>query len=87
MKEIKDYLRLVDWFVNGDVGTSSKNIVIHMLNLEGSGIFPPFDKWDRLRCIKLLKLFPEWYERLGEMTDYQGWDTQIDLIKEEFNQN
>lgn len=44
---------------------------------------PPFDKWDRERCVKLLKIIPQWQKRLGEMEIYQGWKEQIGLIAED----
>jgi len=56
-----------------------------MLNL-GIKNTPPYDKWDRERCIKLLKVMPrEWTTRLVEMEIYQGWKEQITLILDEMH--
>lgn len=78
----EELLKLVDWFINGDVGSSSTSIVVHMLDL-GMKNTPPYDKWDRERCIKLLKLFPQWIKRLDEMNVYNGWEEQVELIKQD----
>jgi len=76
----EELLKLVNWFINGDVGSSSESIVVHMLNL-GMKNTPPYDKWDRERCVKLLKLFPKWQKRLDEMEVYKDWKEQLLFIK------
>lgn len=77
---IKEYRRLLNWFVSDDVGASSESIVIHMLGLSSMKNIPPSDKWDRARCSKLLELIPKWKGRIKEMEVYQGWKEQIPLI-------
>ena len=83
MKENK----LINWFLNGDVGLSSKNIVGVMCGLK-TETYHPLDKWDRKRCIELLKVIPEWIPRLDEMKLVdKEWEKQVEIIKREINQN
>ena len=73
--------KLIEWLLSEDTGLSSEHLVGHM-----SGIpvreYAPCDEWDRGRCVRLLKLFPEWIERLDEMKKYREWTEQIPLIRE-----
>lgn len=64
------------WIVLGHVGCSSKAVWSHF----SLGIIPrdgfstsPSDPSDFLRCYWLLKLAPEWRERIEEMGQYRGW--------------
>lgn len=76
----------VDWATGDDTGVSSTVIMRYMLGLEPNhwGVMPPSDSDDRGRCIRLLKKFPQWLERLDEMKQFVGWDKQIPLIREEY---
>ena len=60
---------LLEWLFSDKTGVSSKTLCAHMLGIEYPGAFYPCDKWDRARCIKLLKVMPEWVERLDEMEE------------------
>lgn len=65
--------RALQFMLSGDSGISSEAIIAHMTGLKKSdsfGIMPPSDASDRGRCIRLLKLIPEWIERLPEMAKY-----------------
>jgi len=65
--------KLLEWFCAGDVGESSKAIVFVMCDLSHVDILKqswspyPHDSGDFGRCYKLLKIFPEWKERILEM--------------------
>ena len=78
---------MVEWCLGNDTGVSSERIMRHMLGLGSSpqwGDLPPSDEWDRGRCIRLLNLFPEWWDRLDEMRTLNiSWNEQIDLIWKE----
>ena len=68
-------VRTVFWFLTGNTGISSKAIAKHMNGITAKsylGSLPPLDKSDRLRCIKLLELIPEWIPRLDEMKRYDA---------------
>lgn len=65
--------RAIKWLMSGDTGISSEAILSHMTGIEKTdsfGMQPPADADDRGRCIRLLKLMPEWVERLPEMVQY-----------------
>lgn len=65
-------LRLEWWLANGDVGTSSKTIAFCLSGKHmGQAFRPdiPHDPADFNRCVKLLKLIPEWRGRLTEVAD------------------
>lgn len=71
--------RLVDWLSGGNVGTSSKSI---MLWLSGRGVdktwgpSTPSDAGDFARCLGLLEAIPEWRSRMPEMAGAGGlWPT------------
>lgn len=83
--ENRDLMKIIAWTIHGDTGISSKAILTHMLGLVlfSDNMTPPSDQWDRARCIKLLKLIPEWIGRLEEMKQYAGWLSPVELIKEE----
>jgi len=75
-------MKLIKWLLSDDTGLSSMSLVEHMLGLEVTGRAPS-DKWDRARCVRLLRLMPEWIDRLAEMKQYSGWQDQVGLIAEE----
>lgn len=76
MNDIKD--RALVWLLGGDTGLSSETLCAHMLGIEYKGhSSPPSDSADRGRCIRLLKLIPEWQERLEEMADLKGHSSLV----------
>jgi len=86
---IKTNLHLINWASGDHTGASSKAILRFMMGLEPNhwGYMPPSDKEDRVRCIKLLRIEPEFFARLSEMrTLSKEWNEQIDLILEEIQE-
>lgn len=92
--------RAVAWLLGDDTGTSSKTICAHMLGVPIAWKSPPADASDRGRCIRLLKLIPEWIARLDELEAQEpgrpetvngnrihddDWAHQLPLIKQEGN--
>ena len=76
--------KLFEWLLSDDTGVSSKTLCRHMLGIKQidfSGA--PSDKWDRGRCVRLLKIMPQWIDRLDEISNLQGWNEQIPLIKDD----
>ena len=65
--------RAIKWSLGDDTGISSKALCAVMLGFEPILNIPPSDKWDRGRCIRLLKLIPEWIPRLKEMAEYEAY--------------
>lgn len=65
--------KLLKWWCCGNVGSSSEAIVFVMCGLSPETILKdswtpyPHDSTDFGRCYKLLKIFPEWKERIKEM--------------------
>ena len=60
--------RLIKWLLGDDTGASSKAICKFMLGIPDEWNYsPPMDSGDRGRCIRLLNLIPEWWDRLDEM--------------------
>ena len=82
-----DKIKIIfEWLLSDDTGMSSKAICAWMLDINSDLTSSPSDKWDRGRCIRLLKLMPEWISRLDEMkTMNDSWPEQIELIKEELD--
>ncbi|MCK9371020.1 hypothetical protein M0R04_14005 [Candidatus Dojkabacteria bacterium] len=76
-------MKLINWLVGDDTGASSVSILIHMTGSKSMKNTPPSDKWDRGRCVRLLKIMPEWIDRLDEMNVYKGWKEQIILLKQD----
>ena len=73
MKSIE--IRLVGWFLSDDFGISSCAIVAHMTGLPYEWMGAPSDTGDLGRCLRLLKLIPEWEGRISEMANYGlGWE-------------
>ena len=63
--------RLAEWHAGSDTGSSSKSIAAKM-----SGVSPdrygwayPHDPDDLGRCLRLLRLIPEWQPRISEMAE------------------
>jgi len=77
---------LLEWATGNDTGVSSVALLRYMMGFEPNdwGFMAPSDRDDRGRCIRLLKKFPEWLDRLDEMKKFSGWKEQIPLIKDEF---
>jgi hypothetical protein len=83
-----------DWLDGPDTGISSKTIFSVMTGRGVLGAFGPSVPWDQDdfgRCHRLLKLFPEWRKRLGEVAErhptwaglVREWDTLSALYEEE----
>lgn len=61
--------RAADWLSGNDTGVSSKALCRHMLGLNVADNSAPSDGADLGRCLRLLKLIPEWTGRITEMAD------------------
>jgi hypothetical protein len=85
------------WIINGEVGTSSKTIWAVMM---GAVMEKRRDSWDYgcphdpddfSRCWKLLSLFPEWRERLPEVSkifpEWTGFIREWDKLTEMLESN
>lgn len=62
----------IEWLLSDDTGISSKTILLVMLKCDDVDSFRPdviYDPDDLGRCIRLLKLFPEWRPWLHEVSD------------------
>lgn len=60
--------RVIKFLLGKHVGISSEAICSFMLGINKTlNHRYPMDQSDRARCIKLLKLVPEWIERLDEL--------------------
>lgn len=62
--------RALQWALSGDTGISSETMCAYFTGVKKGGPFgsqAPSDAADRSRCIRLLKLIPEWIERLDEL--------------------
>lgn len=68
------------WIVGSDSGASSKAIWAHMMGTTPSyGWSHPHDPSDFGRCVRLLKLIPEWRTRLHEMSARShAWKALVD---------
>lgn len=90
--------RAIKWALSRHTGTSSQTLCAFMLGIERDDYsLPPFDVHDRARCIRLLKLIPEWLPRLPELAaanpggmggepdevNNANWSEQIKLILQE----
>lgn len=63
-------MRALEWAASDDTGASSLTILRHMIGLsvtQGFGAFAPSDGGDLGRCLRLLRLVPEWEPRIPEM--------------------
>ncbi len=67
-------VRVAQWLLSDDTGTSSKTICAHMfLGAEQQADFGyPDDVSDLGRCLRLLDKVPEWEPRIVEMARYGG---------------
>lgn len=57
----------IGWLLSNDTGTSSKTICAVMTGSDIPRPDVPYDLDDFGRCYRLLKLFPEWVERMPEV--------------------
>jgi hypothetical protein len=71
MDSIND--RANQWIAGGDVGASSKAIWSVMQGMKPEQHAYPSDGSDLGRCIRLLRLIPEWRPRLGEMSSVSSY--------------
>lgn len=62
----------MSWIVGENVGESSKAIWAHMMGAGKPrwGYSYPHDPDDLSRCLRLLRLIPEWRERMPEMAKH-----------------
>lgn len=85
-KQAQELANLLDWVSGDNTGASSKVIFRFMLGLPPTshGKSAPSDKADRARCITLLDIKPDWWDRLDELRLLsKDWNKQVDLILEE----
>lgn len=76
-----------EWIIKGEVGVSSQTIWAVMMGVEkvtrqcdDFNYDIPHDMDDFSRCIKLMNLFPEWYDRINEVSHiFPKW---IPIIRE-----
>lgn len=61
--------RALEWALGDDTGMSSKAICAFMTGATKVPGMPPSDAADRGRCIRLLKLIPEWIDHLDAMAE------------------
>lgn len=59
--------QLAKWFMDGEVGASSKCIAKHLSGKECNDWDYPRDSSDLMRCIKLLNAIPEFRSRISDM--------------------
>lgn len=72
--------RALQWALGDDTGTSSTTLACYMLGLPAPRYSSaPSDAADRGRCIRLLKLIPEWLPRLDELAHAYAADETIVL--------
>ncbi len=74
--------RIAEWLANGDVGSSSKAMMLYLSSgvVAGGSWGPstPSDCGDLLRCLRLLDKIPEWKSRVGDMANAGGeWPTYV----------
>lgn len=81
-------VKIIEWATGDDTGTSSKALCRFMMGIPGD-YQPPSDADDRGRCIRLLNLVPEWWDRLDEMAtipshgEVHFWSTRGFEIRED----
>ena len=66
----QELLKIIEWATGEDTGTSSEFLCRFMLGISLNRISIPSDRGDRGRCIRLLNLVPEWWDRLDELAEY-----------------
>ena len=73
----------IDWLMGDDTGISSKTIFSVMMDCAIDRADVPYDPADFGRCYRLLKQFPEWESRLGEVSSkYPAWTPMVDSWSE-----
>jgi len=83
-----DLNKVIEWFCSDDTGMSSEAIAAHMWGansrLKCRDMWcAPSDPSDLGRCLRLLKLFPEWKPRIHEMKSYgKEWTFFVDHFAE-----
>jgi hypothetical protein len=71
--------RAVAWLRGDDTGMSSETILEVMTGIPVKRHSIPYDPADFGRCHRLLKAFPEWEKRLGEVADrFPEWKPFVD---------
>lgn len=86
--------KAIEWIVGRDTGASSKALWATMMGQKSDGSHP-HDPGDLGRCLRLLKMIPEWKTRLAEMggvSPYwsalvEVWATLEALMLEEMGPN
>jgi len=69
----------IQWFRSGDTGTSSETIFDTMTGVPVKRHGIPWDPSDFGRCYRLLTAFPEWKERMGEVSArFPEWKPFVD---------
>lgn len=76
-------LRYYEWLIHGEVGASSATMWEVLSGLDAGRVIStgsaPVDADDFSRCYKLIKQFPEWRSRLGEVAALSAeWKRVID---------
>ena len=61
------YKKIIEWATGKDTGASSVALCRFMLGIKDDYYQYPIDSDDRGRCIRLLNMVPEWWNRLDEM--------------------
>ncbi|MFC5353578.1 hypothetical protein [Azospirillum himalayense] len=63
--------KVLDWFIYGETGTSSRTMAMHLTGRKGKGrsFSHPSDGGDLGRCLKLLEFVPELRARLPQMAE------------------
>lgn len=80
MEVKKEYL---EWLTGHDHGTSSETLLSCLTGIPVSRMDIPYDPGDLGRCIRMLNLFPELRNRLGEVIKIlPEWTPFIDCWKE-----
>jgi hypothetical protein len=80
---------VVSWFLNGDVGNSSRALADHLVRVPAGMIASdkvkksaPFDDYDARRCLLLLRSLPESFQDLSSMSavsdEWKNWLTADD---------
>jgi hypothetical protein len=80
--------RCINWLLSGDIGASSELIFRKMIGKNLRSGFAPADYGDFGRCYRLLKLFPEWRDKLyivgNESIAWGGIIEKWDYLCEEY---
>jgi len=69
-------MRAIRWLCGDDTGLSSKAILNHMMGARDADQSYPLDPSDLGRCLRMLRLFPEFKGRMVEMARYgPAWES------------